>query len=925
MNNRNLLFFFVFVVSVFQLNATDISITDKHRTDYETVKDRFSYTALGGETYASPIEIAKAKSVVKYQNIVLSNNGLTVVSGRGIPKSTLLNNDSILSWSKSLRDLSNAYTANSTDTESKDNIIKLSKHILSQWELNNCQVSDIRMVFNFYDYYQQVWKGWIAAMPVLLQFDSSTPNSNLAYEILDFVKNLYNYEVIYLNPYDPYEFRYSNGDFIYLQTRFMFCMASYNPTIEEQISDFIRIKELYDKYAIPMYGGCGWCSGLNPDGTFVHHGGIYNSYQYQLQQWINDMDKMRGTAFRITETAYNYIAKSVVSLYLQSQSGDRHILPQVNNGRHPVSGTLNTMILPSHFQTLVKIGGDINGQPFDTALAEKYNYLTAQQFFAVDKQDLDGFYQQNYAGMGIYRGTGKNTDKRRWTVVMRGLTSKYWGPEYTSNMHTFGRYVANGTLEVLYSGTSYLQAYSGYPNSLLGTVWAQWDWNAIPGTTVVRHTPNLWYSIQVINSASRLWQEKNFVGAIELDKSGVFSMDYKEDIKNGGWGKTFVIDDNLEFKKTVFAHDYILVCLASDIKKNPTVSRSNDTISTNLFQFVHSFLTRNSPFFINGSTPAANGTNRKESLSSDNWLISPAGTGFYIPGNQNGLLRTFKGQQSVPQANVYPRDINSTESTYSSKMVQQDASKAWIAHPQGTSSYEYVVIPATTPQDMMLIKDKLGSGKGLYSVLQQNSAAHVVNFNNDNLTCYAIYEPATSLPAPLSSSSEPCLIMLKPTTEELGYRVAVCSPDLKPVADLNFQSDNRWYSSESVIQIKIAGSYTLKGNTNKVKLLSSNAETTILEVNLKDGFTEYFNLIQTPSSLGNILDNAVRLYPNPCKNELYLENYDKLETQWKIIDLSGRIVNVQEARNNTIATKHLSPGFYILRNNNGDQGVFIKK
>uniref|UniRef100_UPI0032179733 polysaccharide lyase family 8 super-sandwich domain-containing protein n=1 Tax=uncultured Draconibacterium sp. TaxID=1573823 RepID=UPI0032179733 len=912
-------FFIVFLCAFSSYSQQSVTITEGHRSSYPSVKNQFSYSALGGETTTTSTMVTSAKTEVANQNIVLASNGIDV-SGNAISKSDLLNGEKMLAWSKNMQALALAAQTNTPDSQAKTDLVKLTKHLLKQCEINGCDGNGISG--RNYTFYWEMWKGWLCAMPVFQTYDESVEGSQLALEALTFIKKVYNYEAIHANPFDVNNLSYATGDFIYTNTRFLFCMAAYNATVDEQIGDYIRIQRLYENYAKPRDGGIYYGSGIWIDGTFVHHGSAHSSYIYQLRQWIDDMWKMRNTAFAISLDAYNNIAKGVYSLYLESADGA--VLASTLGGRNPLNSVRNWMLAPPYFITLIKMGGLLKGnQAFDPELAAKYNYLTnTSNTFDVPAESLDGFHQMNYSGMGLYRGT---TNGNRWVATMRGFTSKNWGAEFINRINTFGRYQSHGVMEIFYANTNYPKENSGYPGDS-----KTWDWNVIPGTTTIHHSPNRWYSIQVINSSSFSWQKKNFVGALTNGASGIFAMDYEEDPVNGGWGKSYNVIDNLKFKKTVFSHNNIMVCLGSDIQSAPTTSRPDDKICTNLFQFVYEPVATPKGLYFNGSDEINNNIISTINLTSNNWLISPAGTGYYIP-EQRGYLELYKGKQSVPQCDVYPRNSSATESTYANKMVSQDVAKSWIAHPAGISKYEFVVVPGTTPAEMMEKGKKLGSGKGVYSIVQQDEVAHVVNFDDEDLSCYAIFQASTNLPSPLVSTTEPCLILVKPV--DGNYNISICTPDLNPQIN-SVVRPKGWLAGESVISFKIEGNWDLKDATDKVTVSARDDSSTTVSVVLQHGLNETFNLTSTPTSIIKTTskeDQKLKVYPNPCEDFIWLSEHYNNAIDWEIVNLMGQLE--KSGRTNVsgkIDVSSLNSGVHIItvknkRERESYSAVFIKK
>jgi len=86
----------------------------------------------------------------------------------------------------------------------------------------------------------------------------------------------------------------------------------------------------------------------------------------------------------------------------------------------------------------------------------------------------------------------------------------------------------------------------------------------------------------------------------------------------------------------------------------------------------------------------------------------------------------------------------------------------------------------------------------------------------------------------------------------------------------------------------------------------------------------------TPNSLGDVKSSEIKVYPNPAKNELIIENenLNKENETVQIIDFSGRIIIISqfEPSNSqlTIDVSHLQSGIYLLKIGNY-RSKFIKE
>lgn len=804
----------------FMATIPSVTITAGHRTSFSAVASQFSYSVLGGSTTSTAADIASAKDTVKAYAIFSNPDGS--LKGKSISRTALYNSTFLKNYSVTILNLANAALANTPDNAAKDSLIKFTRYLLDR----GLAEGGISTISGDYDYIRKyLWMGWTRAMTLYQAYDNANPGSTLAAEVAGYLRYTYQYGYIYRTTVDDVY-----GDFIFTNARILFIIATLRPTTDEKIRDYICGVDFYNKFSGPKIGGL--VSGIKIDGVYFHHGSMHNSYSYALDQWVADMNKMNNTPFSISTDAYWNMAKALKTKLLECAtnstiSSGEAFYANTLCGRAPFG--LNSLGTISSFKTLINMGGSLTGQTFEPTMAANYNYFFPNYNpFPVPATDLSGYYSFNYGQLGIYRGS------QSWVATMRGFTSKLWGTEIYTGANMFGRYQSYGVLEVMYRATDIL-ATSGYPSSpSIG-----YDWNVVAGATVVHHSPNYWFSIQPCYGNGRLdeKQKNDFAGALTLGKGGVFAMNFIENpAAYIGTGPRFNVPDNMKFKKSVFAHNNLLVCLGSDITFFPGTGRSADSLATNLFQ--HVFTGTRTAMYLNNSTPVTTDLTTTIQLSGKSyWGISPATTGYFIP-QQSGVLHIKSGVQSTPPYNV---GASTYEVDYASLMLTSTAAKAWITHPSTSSnSYEFVVIPGTKPSAMAALSSTLGNGKGVYDILQRDSMAHVVRFNDDNTVGYAVFKASTLLPAPLISADNACLIMTQSNNNT--FNININSPDL----NCKTNAAALWISAPKIITVRMNGLWNASGNLPTNVLLLLEATTTKIQATVQDGLP--VNLVLTKAT-----------------------------------------------------------------------------
>ena len=200
----------------------------------------------------------------------------------------------------------------------------------------------------------------------------------------------------------------------------------------------------------------------------------------------------------------------------------------------------------------------------------------------------------------------------------------------------------------------------------------------------------------------------------------------------------------LRFKKSVFFHKNLLVCLGSNIK---LTNGPGFKAQTTLFQ---DKLNRSASAFsikVDGvskgmtSTFLAMTPNNPSKGPSPTILLDTKGNSYYIP------------LSSAPYVKIHIQ--NQTSGNQKSNPSTGYYATAWFENSSVDASYEYAIYVNTpsyphTAQDAWLLQE---DQKKLYEVLKQGHKAHVVGFFSapDSLTAinprygYVIFQPVTTL------------------------------------------------------------------------------------------------------------------------------------------------------------------------------------
>lgn len=610
-----------------------------------------------------------------------------------------------------------------------------------------------------------------------------------------------------------------NTDYMYNVLPHLFICALHQPDEKQAVKDLFAFSHYLS--ACTQYSP-GSKDGLKVDGTGFHHRTHYNGYMYAYKTWVQYMAYLKGTVFRVDMDAYQRMKKAIVSEYLMATlpvSGEEHFFANSLAGRHPFAG-LMVDFSRELFRELVEVGGDIEGKEIDEELAGYYNaFFQTDYYKQIKPKELDGFYQFNHSPAGVYR-------YGNWVATMRCPTTRFWGGEIYNKTNRFGRYQSHGTLEILYNGSL---EQSGYPSG-----WERfsgkrggWDWNVVPGSTTVHYTD--WKEMMPNgNDADRFDQwaaTTNFSGALSWGDCGMFACTFDQ---GDHWGGRRFKATNLTFCKSVFAFDGILVSLGSGIGSRGDYADDRIT-ATNLFQALE---------YKGKEAPVFNGKKLKKGdvllpePDKDNWLVTPCATGYLLPAGNDPLIVSYGNQTTPGPEGATPESFGT-----------RCASKAYINHgiKPAKKKYCFAVVPNTTPKAMSVLAGRLFHKSGLFEIKQHQDSLHILRHVPSATLAYALFAPATFLQEGiLQSSDTPLLLMERFYGKDGILKLAVCSPDLRPVLS---GDKKEWISTPTVSTLMFDGNWRLADVRIKGVLSCSYEGTcTKIVLELKDGLPLYLEL-----------------------------------------------------------------------------------
>ncbi len=289
-------------------------------------------------------------------------------------------------------------------------------------------------------------------------------------------------------------------------------------------------------------------------------------------------------------------------------------------------------------------------------------------------------------------------------------------------------HVADGANFISRSGKEYVE------------VFPVWDWQKIPGTTVVQK-PSLPPPNQIAKKGL-----SDFVGAVSDGQFGAAAFDFKS------------VHDPLKARKSWFFFDREYVCLGTAI-----TSEADYPVATTINQC----LLRNNVIVKtkNGLQTLDKGQhNLKDVL----WVMHDS-VAYVFPDsvtlNISNATATGNWREITHQASA------------STEQVQKDLFTLWFDHGQKprSASYAYIVVPAITPSSLdQYIK------KSDIIILANTPEVQAVQNKSLNISEVVFYQPGTiKLSGNISlTAKEPCIVMIRMVGNAIE-KMAVSDPTQK--------------------------------------------------------------------------------------------------------------------------------------------------
>lgn len=821
------------------VDMESVDPTPKELEDYNKIKAEY----VRKPVVATANELRVARNYINSLNITRNPDG--TVKGNVMPASSSdLSKEFMIDITAKLEDI-----ASSTKEEDKTLFNDFLDYIIDQGFFYKFP----RLTYSDY--------GTVRTLPAQLMNILPVCSDEQRTEVLKMSYWMIEFGLAYSNR--DYYSRNLSSDYVYLYFPYLYAYAAYQLEPKDGVKTMKALTRFIERTLEYNPGGNDI---LKVDGTGFHHNTHFNNYMYAYNGWMSAVYKLKGTEFRLSLQAYERLRKAVLSLYIMgNRASDGNYYANSLSGRHPITGGNKNTFSKSLFEQLVEIGGDIQGKEIDEELASAYNYFFVSDKYTAPVVDYKGYYQFNYSPIGVYR-------QGDWVATMRAPTTKLWGAEIYNATNRFGRYQSHGSLEIVYDGDL---KKSGLPAEAQG-----WDWNVVPGTTTVHYTS--WKEMMPGKNVSQRFDQyaktKDFAGALAWGDCGVFASDFDQDDK---WGNQQFTPTNLEFKKSVYAFDGLLISMGSNISSSG--SYSNDMITaTNLFQEVKS--EESGDLNINGQVMSAGSASVTNNSDEDFWVVTPQGTGYFIPKGNDKIVLKYEEQEGPHETG---KDVDNP--------AKATAAKAYIEHGVKPSDkkYLFVVAPSTTSEKMQELSLKLANNGGqIFNIESWTQNLHALTYQPEGITAYSFFAPATDLSFGVVKEVTSEMLLMQKTLEDTQLAFAVANPDLRPMSIGSY-----WSASSTETTITIKGEWYLSAPAENLTVDAPSNNETKIHLELNDGLPVYFNL--KPAGYSSVKtekkEDWVKVYTNSTLNEtvVELETATDEKTFIELLSLAG--IKQQEA------------------------------
>ncbi len=562
------------------------------------------------------------------------------------------------------------------------------------------------------------------------------------------------------------------------------------------------------------------------DGSMFHHRHNYPAYAIGgLEGAVNAAWILHNTNFAIEQAGHENLKNALLAMRYYC---NLLTWPMSLSGRHPDG---EGQLIPRHFARLALSGTPDQNNAIDNELAAAYLRLihdsitpdarNFKKMGIVTEKSPEGNRSFPYSSLSVHR-------RNDWMVTAMGHSRYLWATETYLGANLYGRYLNHGHLQIMATGNPISNFGSGFNQE-------GWDWNHFPGTTAAELPMKaLRADIKNLDADSGyeelLLSDEAFAGPISIgDRNGAYAMKLHEHDKYNG---------SLRARKSFFFFDNRVIALGSNIRS----ALPENEVHTTLFQVYQPAEIQT--LLLNGKKVKA--FPYKKTISKKLTEISDGLNNHFFVRNAELQLK-----RSVQHAFHEETD----------EPTQNPFSLAYINHGKMAAydRYEYMVLVQPDNKTLKSIRKNISSvNHSPYEVLQQDSMAHIVHDRATNITGYVFFEAGSYSDDVRSVEVNiPAMVMTEVISSN-ELRISVADPDLRfyeGPADEQFDENGKriersvysrsWINNPSIpsqILLTLSGNWQLTEQSQYIRIVSTSAEKTTLEVSCQHGMTREVRL-----------------------------------------------------------------------------------
>lgn len=458
-------------------------------------------------------------------------------------------------------------------------------------------------------------------------------------------------------------------------------------------------------------------NGIKPDMGFHHRvdrvTSILSYGRGYADAFINWAYRLRGTKYQYPEESIHLITDFYLDGICKSMVHGKFKDPGVMNRGISRKGHIETFDadIPEKLALVSTYRRDELRNIVDIRKGEQASNLTSNKFF----------WHSEYLS---HQRSGFHATVRMHSERQRNI-------EYPHNMESLKmHHYTDGALFVSRKGTEF---YDIFP---------VWDWQKIPGTTVVQKDSLPSYR-EIVK-----WGKTDFVGAVTDGEYGVVTFDFSSP------------HDDLKARKSWFFFDNEIVCLGAGI-----VSKSGNHVSTTLNQCLleGDVVVRTEK----KRTKLKKGDHKIEKVS---WIYHDSIAYFFSSPEAVFISnKNFTGNW---------KDITE-QARFKNERENKELFSCWIDHGENPTNgkYEYIVLPATGKKDVDEFQNKPP-----IRILENSKNIQAVENIDLGIAQIVFYEPGTIefSNGIKVSVNQPGIAMLKTTSDKIE-KISVADPTRKLV------------------------------------------------------------------------------------------------------------------------------------------------